>query len=134
MDVVRPHHYPRENYRFDNWAKIIREHIISPDKQNIAFNEFFKEFLTFNGSIHNFLETKRIDFTEIEKIDDLRTQLIWYAQKLNSKLWSKGNNIALRHWENQDAIFSNQMKIINTQGDFKGYNNIEISKLVEDHA
>jgi uncharacterized protein with ParB-like and HNH nuclease domain len=131
-DRVSPYYY--ENYRFDNWAKIIREHIINPEKETVAFKEFFKEFLDFNGSIHNFLETKKIDFTEIEKIDDLRTQLTWYAQKLNSKLWSKGNNIALRDWENNDAFFSNQRKIINTQGNFKGYNHIEISKLVENHA
>lgn len=115
------------NYQFDNWRRIIRGY-----GEKNSFELFFQSFCEFHGSLEQFLNEIESNYNADENItiNDFNKQLIWYNQQLRNKMWGKGNFIALREWVNHDKIFPNQLKIFNTQGDFRGYNNVELFNLL----
>lgn len=131
---VNPYYYL--NYEFDNWRRIIRGYTEKNKAPKSCFNEFFQTFCEFDGTLVEFRnhleEQNRIE--DFVNVNTLREQLIWYDQHLQSKMWSKGNNVALREWVTNDGVFINQHKIYNTQGNFKGYRHVELFSLLPEEV
>lgn len=122
---VTPHYY--ENYKFDDWPKIIRNLPAGPNK---TFSAFFSEFLLFKGSLEKFLEKKQKQKITVAKCTSLREMLLFYNQYLGSDMWSQGNYIvrsqgqgcSLPNWKAKDSIFGTSHILYNTKGDLKGGN------------
>ncbi len=122
-----PYYY--KNLRFNNWRRIIRGVGYGDDNYggSVAFTKFFTDFMGFDGSLTDFYENQK-DRAEISNPGDLREWLQWYANKLNDKMWSQGNSIAISEgwrcslpdWENKDPQFKEEYVLYNTKGNLKG--------------
>lgn len=139
-DRVSPYYY--ENYKFNNWRRIIRG-LSTESSTDKSFSDFFNDFVTFEGSLQEFKILK--DQLILEKSSNLsfREKLLWYSRKLGPDMWSQGPNIARSHgsfcglpdWENQDQNFNEDYIYYNIKGNLKGGTPIEISKqLFINHA
>jgi hypothetical protein len=127
--VESPYYY--RNLRFDNWRRIIRGYGYSQDNPSgkNAFRNFLKEFLSFNGNLQE-LHNHKKQKADIGNVKSMRGKLLWYSIKLNEKMWSEGNGIAISNgspcslpdWESKDPQFSEEYIIYNTKGNLKGGN------------
>lgn len=131
---VSPWYY--NNYRFDNWRRIIRDRDNDNKQTRIVFKQFFNDFKLFNGTISEFLAEKRKKTFSIEECDSLSKKLCWYNQYLGNKMWNQGNYIAvsiegygnaLSDHVQQDKIFNDLKILYNTKGTLKGGNPKKIS-------
>ncbi len=117
-----------ENYKFNEWGRIIR----NMDGTKNAFSLFFKEFCQTKEPIplEEILATKQLEFLnnnihKINKLSALREQLIVYNMLLED-LWKFGKYIAVKEIANEPRIFENEKRIFNTKGDFRGYDSYEL--------
>ena len=126
-EQVTPQYY--ENYKFDNWYKIVRGYI-NKNTSNDYFSTFFNDFIEFKGSLEDFLFMKRQALISIAKASDSKDIFLWYNQHLGDKMWSQGNNLAIRSWIPKDKAFPQISEIYNTKGNFKGGSPTELYKLL----
>ena len=110
------------NYNFGDWRRTIRgrgsEESTVSEK---AFERFFADFLEFEGTLGDFLGTKRATVLRKEDAREHYQKVLWYSQSLEDETWSKGNYMAFSNdWEGHDAHFPDCRIIYNTQSDFRG--------------
>lgn len=123
---VTPHYYT--NYQFNDWRRIIRDLGENKDEMRVVFNLFFKDFLSYEGSVKDFLKEKREDVIPIEETKNLRKKLIWYNQYIGDEMWKNGNHIvfsngdycSLPDWVNHDKIFTNNYIFYNIDKNLQG--------------
>ena len=117
------------NYQFDNWRKIIRDRDHENKHTRNVFKCFFNEFITYKGTIIDFLNEKRKKKINKEECDSLYKKLCWYNQYLSDKMWVQGNYIAISNdvdynalpdFKSQDKYFNDLKIIYNTKGNLKG--------------
>ncbi|SDN06318.1 Protein of unknown function DUF262 [Daejeonella rubra] len=116
------------NFEFDNWRRIIRGIGKEKSEFRTAFNDFFLDFVKFDGSINEFLIEKRKILIDFKNATDLREKLLWYNQYLGNQMWSQGNHIAFSNgwqssipdWQNKDKVFPDTFILYNIKGDLKG--------------
>jgi hypothetical protein len=118
-----PWHY--FNYNFGDWRRTIRgrgsEESNTPET---VFERFFADFLGFEGTLDDFLGTKRATVLRKEDAREHYQKVLWYSQSLKNQTWSKGDYIAFSNdWAGQDDNFPDCPIIYNTRGDFRGYFN-----------
>jgi len=120
---VSPYYY--ENYKCDDWPKIIRNLPLGPNK---IFSAFFSEFLLYKGSLEKFLEKKQKQNITVAKCNSLRDMLLFYNQYLGIEMWrqgsyivrSQGQECSLKDWRGKDAIFGTSNILYNTKGNLNG--------------
>jgi hypothetical protein len=61
----------------------------------------------------------------IFNLTEAREQLIVYSL-LVEDIWQHGYYIAIREKDSQNRIFNNEKLMFNTQGDFRGYNHVDL--------
>jgi len=127
---VSPWYY--ENYEFNYWKEIIRHSV---------FEQFFKEFLNYDGDITSLLDEKK-DFLFVDdNADNLRLQLLWYFKHIGIEMWSQGGYIAISlpdsycaldkyGGKEKDKVFSQRNVIFNTKGFLQGGNPTPLFELL----
>jgi hypothetical protein len=119
----------REHYDLRDWPRTIRG-LGSEEKRNggrTVFREFFEEFLHANQSLDVFTGSKKGSVqVDPETTNELRTALIWYAEKSGSRFLEKGMYVSMEYEGEADAYIKGFRTIWNTKGHFKGYSGHDI--------
>lgn len=127
---VTPWYY--ENYEFNYWKEIIRHSV---------FEQFFKEFLSYEGDINSLLDEKKDFLIVDDNADNLRLQLLWYFKHIGIEMWSQGGYIAISlpdsycaldkyGGKEKDKVFSQRNVIFNTKGFLQGGNPTPLFELL----
>jgi hypothetical protein len=127
------------NFNFGDWRRTIRglgSEEAGRDKK--AFSTFFADYLDFDGSLEEFLITKRaMKVNRDEALEDYQ-KLLWYSESLGNKIWNQGNYIAFSNgeycglplWSSEDASFPGFRVLYNTKGHLKGGNPQALQELL----
>jgi hypothetical protein len=118
---ISPWYY--KNYNLGDWRRTIRGKGSEEtrDAGGTVFHRFCEEFIREGISLDEFLETKKGSLPiDLDSEMNLRKAIIWYSEKLGTRVLVKGMYVAIEWGEQSDEHFVNLPALWNTQGDFRG--------------
>jgi hypothetical protein len=115
----------RQHYDFRDWKRTIRGRGSEETRNDepSVFRAFFTEFLQTSQSLDVFTESKKGSVqVNPETTNELRTALIWYAERSGPRFLEEGMYVAISYQGDTDVHFKNFRTIWNTTQRFNPTN------------